>query len=176
MDIATIVSIITLLVVFLLSKKQIDIATTQTMLLRRQDELLHQRARLVVWAIVKPSHHYPHISSTEIEFTIDNSGTRAASSATLQLLMPENFGEEAMFGLEYPNWYVTPNMPGSKRWEVDLHRLFFVGVPVKRATSLRFNYPISIADPLSSIKWRIAFEDGVMPHKDEWEQLTVHEN
>ena len=151
------------------------IARHQTAILDRQDSVLRARAHLVVWGDVERQRQLSDgFQTSYLGFGVMNIGSRAAQSATLQLLMPDSFDAAAMFGeTAYPIWFRTPDGEGLSRWETDLSRLFFVDVPVVRAAFVAFNHPHLEANVLSRIKWRIAFADGIVPGKGQWQELTT---
>ena len=162
-----------------LAEKLEDIANRQTTILGRMDEAINAKAKLVVWGTLewqsRPAGRSSKLMQTQIEFATKNIGTKTADGATLQLRIPRAFSNQAMFGWSGPSWYVIPEEDNDQysRWEVDIDRLFFVGVPVKRATYLAYNHPDDMSDPFAFISWRIAFADGVTPGKSEWEPLTT---
>jgi hypothetical protein len=112
----------------------------------------------------------------ELELGVMNVGTRTAQAATLQLLIPSTFNNQAMFGdTSYPRWFRAPEVEGYSRWEVDIDRNFFVDVPVTRAAHVAFFYPTDVGDPFEKMQWRIAFGDGVVPGRGQWSPLTTRE-
>lgn len=168
------ISVVVGLFTLLLMARQIGIAQHQTQILDRQDAALRARAKLVVWGNVTytqgvsgPSNY----QQTRLRLGVVNVGDRAAQSATLQLLVPVTFSHLQMTP-DFPTWFVTLGAQG-RRWEVDIDRIFFVDIAVENATQVAFNHPLDIRDPISQIRWRIAYADGVSPGKGQWEALTT---
>jgi hypothetical protein len=172
------------MVTLLLVARQVSLAQNleaisrhQTAILDRQDAMLSQRAQLKVSGKVQRRQNVTETTAqTWVELDVVNVGSRAANSATLQLLMSKLFDSNAMFGTPAGDqWRILPDEEGFFRWETDLDRLFFVDVPLLGAAFVAFNHPRKIENAAGLIKWRIAFFDGVVPGKGLWADLTLRD-